>query len=77
LGVEYYVTTPINRVEVLNVLHFMIERLHLEHSLENIQHSLKSVMQFQQRGQTKTQQRRKSLAEEGQFLLAELGIVGE
>ncbi|BBP92293.1 hypothetical protein BsIDN1_59110 [Bacillus safensis] len=53
LGVEYYVTKPINRVEVLSVLHLMIERLHLEHSIENIQHSLKSVMQFQQRGQTK------------------------
>ncbi|WP_342487484.1 response regulator [Bacillus sp. FSL M8-0266] len=77
LGVEYYVTKPINRVEVLSVLHLMIERLHLEHSIENIQHSLKSVMQFQQRGQTKTKQRGKSLAEAGQFLLAELGIVGE
>ncbi|AYJ88756.1 response regulator [Bacillus safensis] len=77
LGVEYYVTKPINRVEVLSVLHLMIERLHLEHSIENIQHSLKSVMQYQQRGQTKTKQRGKSLAEAGQFLLAELGIVGE
>lgn len=77
LGVEYYVTKPINRVEVLSVLHLMIERLHLEHSIENIQHSLKSVMQFQQRGQTKTKQRGKTLAEAGQFLLAELGIVGE
>ncbi|KIL13291.1 response regulator [Bacillus safensis] len=77
LGVEYYVTKPINRVEVLSVLHLMIERLHLEHSIENIQHSLKSVMQFQQSGQTKTKQRGKSLAEAGQFLLAELGIVGE
>ncbi|MEH7650137.1 response regulator [Bacillus safensis] len=77
LGVEYYVTKPINRVEVLSVLHLMIERLHLENSIENIQHSLKSVMQFQQRGQTKTKQRGKSLAEAGQFLLAELGIVGE
>ncbi|MFJ5672101.1 response regulator [Bacillus safensis] len=77
LGVEYYVTKPINRVEVLSVLHLMIERLHLEHSIENIQHSLKSVMQFQQRGQKKTKQRGKSLAEAGQFLLAELGIVGE
>ena len=77
LGVEYYVTKPINRVEVLSVLHLMIERLHLEHSIENIQHSLKSVMQFQQRGQTKGKQRGKSLAEAGQFLLAELGIVGE
>ncbi|MGT8906160.1 response regulator [Bacillus safensis] len=77
LGVEYYVTKPINRVEVLSVLHLMIERLHLEHSIENIQHSLKSVIQFQQRGQTKTKQRGKSLAEAGQFLLAELGIVGE
>lgn len=77
LGVEYYVTKPINRVEVLSVLHLMIERLHLEHSIENIQHSLKSVMQFQQRGQTKSKQRGRSLAEAGQFLLAELGIVGE
>ncbi|MFB8735769.1 response regulator [Bacillus sp. SL00103] len=34
LGVEYYVTKPINRVEVLSVLHLMIERLHLEHSIE-------------------------------------------
>ncbi|OLP65231.1 hypothetical protein BACPU_17650 [Bacillus pumilus] len=77
LGVEYYVTKPINRVEVLSVLHLMIERLHLEHSIENIQHSLKSLMPFQQRGQNKAKQRGKSLAEAAQFLLAELGIVGE
>ncbi|MFS0656102.1 response regulator [Bacillus sp. 179-C3.3 HS] len=76
-GVEYYVTKPINRLEILSVLHLMIERLHLEHSIENIQHSLKSVMQFQQRGNTKAKHRGKSLAESGQFLLAELGIVGE
>ncbi len=67
LGVEYYVTKPINRVEVLSVLHLMIERLHLEHSIENIQHSLKSVMQFQQRGQTKTKQRGKVLQRQGSF----------
>ncbi|MGA3882549.1 response regulator, partial [Bacillus pumilus] len=34
LGVEYYVPKPINRVEVLSVLHFMIKQLHLEHSIE-------------------------------------------
>lgn len=67
LGVEYYVTKPINRVEVLSVLHLMIERLHLEHSIENIQHSLKSVMQFQQRGQTKTKQRGKVLQRQVSF----------
>ncbi|MGE6630070.1 response regulator [Bacillus sp. NPDC077027] len=79
LGVEYYVTKPINRVELLSVLHLMIERLHLEHSIENIQNSLESVLSYQQRGQSKpkTKQRGKSLPEAGQFLLAELGIVGE
>ncbi len=76
LGVEYYVTKPINRVEVLSVLHLMIERLHLEHSIENIQHSLKSVMQFQQRGQTKTKQRGKSLQRRGSFCWRSLVLLG-
>ncbi|GAA3325313.1 hypothetical protein GCM10020331_056680 [Ectobacillus funiculus] len=33
LGVEYYITKPINRVEVLTIIRNVIERIHLEKNL--------------------------------------------
>lgn len=40
-GVEYYITKPINKIEVLSVIKKVIERINLEESLHNI-HQLAS-----------------------------------
>jgi len=75
LGVEYYVTKPINRVEVMNVIKKVSERLVLERSILNIQESLSSISALQ----TKPipHNRSHSIVPAGKNTLLELGIIGE
>ncbi|MGJ7921932.1 response regulator [Neobacillus sp. LXY-4] len=46
LGVEYYITKPINRLEVVNVLKKVCEHLLLEKSIMDIQKSLSTLQQI-------------------------------
>lgn len=78
LGVEYYITKPINRIEVLTIIRNVIERIHLEKSIFDIQKTLTNVLNLQQPKQEITQAwRQNSITTAGEFLLSELGIVGE
>jgi two-component system response regulator YcbB len=78
LGVEYYITKPINRVEVLTIIRNVIERIHLEKSIFDIQKTLTNVLNLQQPKQEITQAwKQSSITTAGEFLLSELGIVGE
>lgn len=78
LGVEYYITKPINRIEVLTIVRNVIERIHLEKSIFDIQKTLTNVLNLQQPKQEITQAwKQSSITTAGEFLLSELGIVGE
>lgn len=78
LGIDYYITKPINRIEILTVIRKVMERIHLERSITNIQASLSSVLNFEQPKVDKSNRyNEKSIREVGEFLLSELGIVGE
>lgn len=44
LGIEYYITKPLNRMEVLMVIQKVIERIHVQQSMEKIQESLNTVL---------------------------------
>ncbi|MFJ7938531.1 response regulator [Peribacillus sp. NPDC096622] len=78
LGIDYYITKPINRIEILTVIRKVMERIHLERSITNIQASLNSVLNFEQPKIDKSNNfNEKSIREVGEFLLSELGIVGE
>ncbi|MFE4813288.1 response regulator [Peribacillus simplex] len=78
LGIDYYITKPINRIEILTVIRKVMERIHLERSITNIQASLNSVLNFEQPKVDKSNSyNEKSIREVGEFLLSELGIVGE
>ncbi|MEY9865510.1 two-component system response regulator YcbB [Peribacillus sp. B2I2] len=78
LGIDYYITKPINRIEILTVIRKVMERIHLERSITNIQASLNSVLSFEQPKVAKSNNfNENSIKEVGEFLLSELGIVGE
>ncbi|CAM3282564.1 response regulator [Brevibacillus invocatus] len=77
-GIEYYVTKPINRLEVISVLKKVKERLLLEQSIEGIQRSLQVLS-----GHTPAQASKKDAESESnllsstKFLLTELGMISE
>ena len=72
LGIEYYIHKPINRIEILNVIQKVKERIELERSIQDIQSSLSRLVNVGGRNVLKE----KSIKETGEFLLSELGIVG-
>lgn len=78
LGVEYYITKPINRIEVLTIVRNVMERIQLEKSIFDIQKTLTNVLNLQQPKQEMMQSWKQSnITTAGEFLLSELGIVGE
>lgn len=44
LGIEYYIHKPINRIEILNVIQKVKERIELERSIHDIQSSLNRLV---------------------------------
>ncbi|SFD03795.1 two-component system, response regulator YcbB [Bacillus sp. 491mf] len=78
LGVEYYITKPLNKIEVVSVVRKVIERIRLERSIQDIQKSLNNVFQWEQpKGRIESGLEEKKIANTGRCLLAELGIAGE
>ncbi|ATH94212.1 DNA-binding domain-containing protein [Bacillus glycinifermentans] len=74
LGIEYYIHKPINRIEILNVIQKVKERIELERSIQDIQSSLSRLVNVGGGGRNVLKE--KSIKETGEFLLSELGIVG-
>jgi two-component system response regulator YcbB len=77
LGVEYYIMKPINRIEIVTVIRKVMERIQLEKSIQEIKTSLSSLLNLEDKTVQSTAVNEKSIANIGEFLLAELGIVGE
>lgn len=77
LGIEYYITKPINRLEVMNVMNRVIERVQLQKSIELIQSSLNSIPHRKFKDRQDQPFSQKSVETSGKFLLTELGIIGE
>ncbi|WPC43643.1 response regulator [Clostridium sp. JS66] len=77
LGIEYYITKPINRLEVIAVIEKIIEHMQLEKSIQDIQKTL-NVLQFNKEKDRQVHSfMNKDIVSSGQFLLTELGIIGE
>lgn len=79
LGVDHYITKPINRLEVVNILKKVSNHLRMEKSLNDIQKSLSFLSD-----QRQTQEPKKSfsthknvIVSSGKNTLLELGIIGE
>jgi two-component system response regulator YcbB len=79
LGVEHYITKPINRLEVVSVLRKVSEYLLLEKSLHNIQQSLNIFNTHTQNHLPENVQRSKQnpVMSAAKKILLELGIIGK
>lgn len=76
-GIEYYVTKPVNRLEVISVLQKVRERIYLQQSIEGIQRSL-SVLSGQASQAKKEEDHEKTgILSSARFLLTELGMISE
>jgi two-component system response regulator YcbB len=77
LGIEYYITKPVNRLEVISVIQKVSERVLLQKSIADIQKSL-SVLglgKSKVKGELRTAE--PSIIASGRYLLTELGMIGE
>lgn len=77
LGVEYYIMKPINRIEIVTVIRKVMERIQLEKSIREIKTSLSSLLNLEDQAVQSPASNEKSIVNIGEFLLAELGIVGK
>ena len=75
-GVNYYITKPINRNEVLSVIRTVSEHIRLKNFVHNIESNLQSALrpnEFRQQAAPQPVSCRKK----GEMILTELGISGE
>ncbi|MCH5584835.1 response regulator [Shimazuella sp. AN120528] len=71
LGLDYYITKPINKMEVVSVIQKVMERIRLEKSIQDIRKSL-GVLDIGQ-----VQVPKADLRVSGNILLSELGLAGK
>lgn len=77
LGVEYYITKPINRLEVLSIIQKVIDNIQLQKSITEIQKTL-SILDINKPNNKKVQPLSdNSIISSGQFILTELGMICE
>ncbi|MEH7109340.1 response regulator [Bacillus sp. JJ1764] len=77
LGIEHYITKPINRLEVVNILKKVSNLLRLENSLNDIQKSLSFLNNSKVESQTPLKTNHNPIVKSGKNILLELGIIGE
>lgn len=77
LGIDYYITKPLNKIEVVSVVKKVMERIRLERSIQDIQKSLSNVFDWSSSKEQKPLSEKKKITDWGQVLLSELGIAGE
>ena len=77
VGSEFYITKPVNKIEVLAIIQKVIELIRLEKSIKDIHSSLNAVLKFEQPADKQNALNQKDIRNSGQFLLSELGIAGE
>ncbi|TQK53680.1 two-component system response regulator YcbB [Brevibacillus sp. AG162] len=79
-GIEYYVTKPVNRLEVISVLQKVRERILLQQSIEGIQRSLSVLsgsMNVAAALSKEAPYPEKGILSSARFLLTELGMISE
>jgi two-component system response regulator YcbB len=77
LGVEHYITKPINRLEVLSVLKKVGEYLLLEKSIQDIQKSLSFLNTQNHIPHNPQQMKQNQIIPSAKNILLELGIIGK
>ncbi|CAH1196784.1 MULTISPECIES: response regulator [Paenibacillus] len=77
LGIEYYITKPLNRLEIVSVLRLVNERLRMQQSIQEIQRTLQGLTGIQGSERQSGQAAEKNITTAGHHLLSEMGMVGE
>lgn len=76
LGVEYYITKPLNHLEISGILKKVNERMLLEQSIRGIQESL-NLFTGHPQSPFVSSSHTKSIMEAGRSLISDLGMIGE
>lgn len=76
-GIEYYITKPINRLEVISVIQKVSERVLLQRSIQDIQKSLSVLGIGKGKERSEAPFNEKTISTAGKYLLTELGMIGE
>ncbi|WP_336866118.1 response regulator [Peribacillus frigoritolerans] len=74
LGAEYYITKPLNQVEISCILNKVNERILVDQSIQGIQ---KSLNVFTGRPKSSKPFDTKNIMEAGRSLISDLGMIGE
>ena len=74
LGAEYYITKPLNQVEISCILNKVNERILVDQSIQGIQ---KSLNVFTDRPKSSKPFHTKNIMEAGRSLISDLGMIGE
>jgi len=74
LGVDYYITKPINRNEVVGVIRTACEHVNLQNFVSNVKDNLSNILNSDKSSEQKDKH---SLAMAGKVILRDLGIAGE
>ena len=74
LGVDYYITKPLNRTEVISVLRSVSEHLRLKKLVHNIENNLQTALRP---AEERPVEKKLSATERGEAILNTLGISGE
>ncbi|CAH0223503.1 response regulator [Peribacillus frigoritolerans] len=74
LGAEYYITKPLNQVEISCILNKVNERILVDQSIQGIQ---KSLNVFTDRPKSSKTFQTKNIMEAGRSLISDLGMIGE
>lgn len=77
IGIEYYITKPVNRLEVVSVIQKVSERVLLQKSIQDIQKSLSVLGIGKSREKKEQPVHEPDIITSGKFLLKELGMIGE
>lgn len=77
LGVEYYITKPINRLEFIGITQKVADNIKLQKSIEDIKKTLGILGTEKQINKNITTTSEKNILTAGQFLLTEIGMISE
>jgi two-component system response regulator YcbB len=76
LGAEYYITKPLNQVEISCILNKVNERILVDQSIQGIQKSL-NVFTGRPKSSKVSSSHTKNIMEAGRSLISDLGMIGE
>lgn len=77
LGIEYYITKPINRLEVIGIIQRVLEHAQLQKTIYSIQKTLNILQCGKSNNEGNHHFVDINIVTSGQFFLGELGIIGE